>query len=89
MGLSSCFRCKIILATPYVGISTSLHWQSIFHLTPFVVSTDRMMGREAKKNVQSLSLKLSHKWHRPYSHVCGFLKARISAAIIRATICCT
>ena len=55
---------------------------------PFVVSTDGLLGREAKATLQRLSSLLSEKWHRPYSVVCGYVQARMSIAIVRATNRC-
>ena len=56
--------------------------------TPFVVSTDGLLGREAAEVLRQLSGILATKWGSPYSHVCGFVKARMSIAIARATNRC-
>ncbi len=58
------------------------------HFTPFVVSTDGLVGRVAKELLKRLSLRLSDKWEQPYSVVRGFVNARISIAIVRATHLC-
>jgi hypothetical protein len=58
------------------------------HFTPFVVSTDGLLGREATFFLRRLSAILSEKWHQPYSVVCGFVKSRLSIAIARATHLC-
>ncbi len=58
------------------------------HFTPFVVSTDGLLGREATELLKRLSLRLADKWQRPYSVVRGFVNARISIAICRATHLC-
>jgi hypothetical protein len=58
------------------------------HFTPFVVSTDGMLGREATFFIRRLSSILAEKWHQPYSVVCGFIKSRLSIAIARATHLC-
>jgi hypothetical protein len=55
------------------------------HFTPFVVSTDGLLGREAKRFLSTL---LVVKWEKPYSHVCGYVNARMSIAIVRATHLC-
>ena len=55
---------------------------------PFVVSTDGLVAREAKATLQRLASLLSEKWHRPYSAVCGYVQARMSIAIVRATNRC-
>ena len=56
--------------------------------TPFVVSCDGMMGKEADNTLKKLASKLSEKWDRPYSHTCGYLKARMSITVVRATHMC-
>jgi hypothetical protein len=58
------------------------------HFTPFVVSTDGLIGREAGELLKRLSLRLADKWERPYSVVRGFVSARMSIAIVRATHLC-
>ena len=58
------------------------------NFTPFVVSTDGMYGKEAKTLLQHLSRKLAAKWQKPYSQVCGYVFARMSVAIVRATHLC-
>ena len=56
--------------------------------TPFVVSTDGLLGREAKNLLKRISLLLVEKWQKPYSVVAGIVRSRISIAIIRATNRC-
>jgi hypothetical protein len=58
------------------------------HFTPFVVSTDGLVGREAGELLKRLSLRLAEKWERPYSVVRGFVNARMSIAIVRASHLC-
>ena len=58
------------------------------HFAPFVVSADGMLGREAEALLKRLSGKLATKWEQPYSQVCGFVRARLSIAIVRATHLC-
>ena len=58
------------------------------HFTPFVVSTDGLMGREANYVTKRLAAILAERWNRPYSQVCGFVKARLNIAIVRATHLC-
>ena len=55
---------------------------------PFVVSTDGLIGREAKNLLKQISLRLTAKWEQPYSVVRGFVNARINLAILRATNLC-
>jgi hypothetical protein len=54
------------------------------HFTPFVVSTDGLLGREATF-FQQLSNILSERWHQPYFVVCGFVKSQMSIAMTQAT----
>ena len=56
--------------------------------TPFVVSTDGMLGREASNLMMKLAQKLSSKWKLPQSQVSGMIRARMSIAIARATHLC-
>jgi hypothetical protein len=55
------------------------------HFTPFVVSTDGLIGEEARTMMRRISEKLSDKWRKPYSEVSGYVNARMSIAIVRAT----
>ena len=55
---------------------------------PFVVSADGLLGREASFLLQRLSALLAEKWDKPYSEVCGFVRARMSVAVVRATHLC-
>ena len=56
--------------------------------TPFVVSTNGFLSREAKSFLKQLSLHLVDKWQKPYSVVAGIVRSRMSIAIIRATHQC-
>ncbi len=56
--------------------------------TPFVVSTDGLLGKEAKTLLRKLSALIAAKWDKPYSQVCGYVNARMSIAIVRATHLC-
>jgi hypothetical protein len=53
------------------------------HSTPFVVSTDGLVGKEAKTLLKKLSTLLCDKWEKPY-----YVNARMSTAIVRATNLC-
>jgi hypothetical protein len=53
-----------------------------------VVSTDGLIGKEAKTLIKWLSLILAEKWEKPYAEVCGYVNARMSIAIVRATHRC-
>ena len=59
-----------------------------WHFTPFVCSVDGALGREAISFLKRLAHKLSIKWHSTYSVVMGFVRARVSLAIVRATALC-
>ena len=56
--------------------------------SPFVLSSDGMLGFEANNVLKQLARILADKWDRPYSAVCGMVKARISIACVRATHLC-
>ena len=58
------------------------------HFTPFVASTDGLLGKEANFFAKRLVVVLAEKWNKPYSQVCGFVKARLSIALVRATHVC-
>jgi hypothetical protein len=58
------------------------------HSTPFVLSTDGQLGIEAKVLLKRLSDLLADKWDKPYSVVCGYVNARMSIVITRATHLC-
>jgi hypothetical protein len=54
----------------------------------FVVSTDGLLGKEAKILLKKLSARLAEKWEKSYSEVCGYVNARMSIAMVRATHLC-
>ena len=58
------------------------------HFTPLVYSIDGLEGGEAKAARRQLATKLSAKWNRQYSQVCGLVRARIALALARATSNC-
>jgi hypothetical protein len=58
------------------------------HFSPFVVSCDGVRGKEASATLKVLSKRLAEKWDRPYAQVCGFVSARMSITIVRATTMC-
>jgi hypothetical protein len=53
-----------------------------------VVFTDGLLGKEAKCLLEALSIKLAEKWEKPYAVVRGYVNARMSIAIVRATYIC-
>jgi hypothetical protein len=46
------------------------------HFTPFLVSTDSLISREAKTLTKKLSAMLVGKWEKPYAEVCGYVSAQ-------------
>jgi hypothetical protein len=58
------------------------------HFSHFVVSADGLLGKEAKILLRKLSSMLAEKWEKPHSEVCGYVNARMSIAIVRATHLC-
>ena len=58
------------------------------HFTPYVCDTNGLLGAEAEAVNKRLAGKLASKWRTPYSVTCGFVRARISVAILRATHLC-
>jgi len=58
------------------------------HFTPFVVSTDGMFGFEARAFLKRFAKLFAEKWEKPYPTVRGFINARMSIALVRATNRC-
>jgi hypothetical protein len=58
------------------------------HFTPFVASTDGLIGKEGKVMLKRLSALLANKWTKPYSEVCGYVNARMSIASVRGLHMC-
>ena len=54
------------------------------HFTPFVVSCDGLLEREADVFLKRLSQKLADKWHRPYAQTSSFVKTRFAISLDRA-----
>ena len=52
--------------------------------TPMVYSADRIPGAEALAAHKRLAVLLSYKLKREYSEMCGFVRARMSLAILRS-----
>ena len=42
------------------------------------------MGREADAFIRRLALRLSKKWHRPYSRTVSFIRSRFAISLVRA-----
>jgi hypothetical protein len=53
-----------------------------------VVSTDGLLGKEAKCLLKKLSTVLTDKWEKPYAVVRDYVNARMSIAIVQATHIC-
>ena len=58
------------------------------HFTLLIFSVDGMEGKKATAARKRLASKLAEKWHKEYSQVCGFLRARLSVALVRAANQC-
>jgi hypothetical protein len=58
------------------------------HFTPFVCSTNGLLGREAETLAKRLVAKLSNKWQMTYAQVCRCVKAQLSIAIVHKTHMC-
>ena len=56
--------------------------------TPLVFSVDGLMGKEATAASKRLASSLAAKWKRSYSEVCGFIRSRLSIALIRSSSRC-
>jgi len=57
-------------------------------LTPLCFSVDGMLGAEDNFFLHRLADRLSSKWEKPYSGVMGWVHAKLSFAILQATIIC-
>ncbi len=58
------------------------------HFTPLVFSVDGLQGPEAAAASKCLASKLSKKWGRSYSEVVGYVRSRISIALVRSASRC-
>ena len=56
--------------------------------TPFIVSTDGVIHREAEHFLKRLAARLADKWMTPYGQVMYFIRARLSLTTLRATVHC-
>jgi hypothetical protein len=56
--------------------------------TPLVFSVDGMRGPEAAAASKRLAALLASKWKQTYSQVCGFVRSRLSMALVRSTSRC-
>ena len=58
------------------------------NFTPIVLPVDGLLHREAEHFLKRMAANLAHKWEKPYSQTCGYVRARLAFAIIRATSLC-
>ena len=58
------------------------------HFTPLVFTVDGMRGKEANAAMKRLAATLAAKWSRPYSQVCGYVRSRLSLALVRSANSC-
>jgi hypothetical protein len=58
------------------------------HFTPFVVSVDGLVGNDAMTVIKTLTEDQAQNTDKLYSHLCGFLWARLSIVIVRASHMC-
>ena len=56
--------------------------------SPFVVSVDGVLGREANVFIKRLAEKIAYTWENSLSEVTGWVGARMAFAILRATNLC-
>jgi hypothetical protein len=60
----------------------------IHHFTPFIVSVDGLIGKEAKTFLKVLAARTATKAGKTYSNVMGYTRARLSISIVRAAHVC-
>ena len=53
-------------------------------LTPLIYTVGGMAGRDARSEVKRLVKLLAEKWQREYSEMAGFIRARMSLAVVRS-----
>jgi hypothetical protein len=58
------------------------------HFSPFLDSTDNLLGKESRTLLKKLSALLAEKWEKLYSEICGYVHARMSIAMVRAPHLC-
>ena len=56
--------------------------------TPLVFSVDGLLGKEATAASKRLASSLAAKWKHSYSEICGFVRSRLSIALIRSSSHC-
>jgi hypothetical protein len=58
------------------------------HFTPFIVSVDGLIGKEAKTVLKVLAARTATKAVKTYSNVMRYVWSRLRIAIVRATHVC-
>jgi hypothetical protein len=58
------------------------------HLTPFTVSVDGLIGKEANTVLKVLAVRTTTKAGKMYANIIGYTRACLSIAIVRATHVC-
>jgi hypothetical protein len=58
------------------------------HFTPFIVSADGLIGKEAKSVLKVIVARTATKAGKKYSNAMGYTRARLSIAIVRASHVC-
>ena len=56
--------------------------------TPFVTSVYGLRHREAEHFLKRMATCVASKWKKSYAQTCGYIRARLSFAIIRAASLC-
>ena len=56
--------------------------------TPLCFSNDGMLGTEVDFFLCHMADRLSAKWERSYSEAIGWIRSRLSYAVLRATLLC-
>ena len=56
--------------------------------TPFCVLVDELLGKEAQQFLKRLADDLARKWEKQYSETMEWIRARLSFAVLRASILC-
>ena len=56
--------------------------------TPLVFTVDGCGGVETNAAIKRLAALLAIKWRREYSEVCGYVKSRLSIALVRSASTC-
>ena len=58
------------------------------NFTPFVLSVDGLLQREASHFVKRLSASLASRWEKPFSDVLTFVRSRLLFASVRSASMC-